>query len=366
MYRFLVCAIMASSLLAWAADGPASPEVRGVLTRLMSEDPAVRIAASREMAALGEGAAPVVADLVPLLGDRYFDVRTNLRKAIVAVGGDATPYLRKALGSDVYHVRRGALECLRGLGAPARAAAPDVVKLAKSGKGSILGVALGALASIDTDSLIEVCGPLLGKVGDVTESTETVSLLRFMAAAGKKAKPAVEPHARKLLVSSNRVHVLEGIELLVKVGADVDGNKEIAGLLERDKRSNWKWFCTEVKDQGKAGAWAIPHVIRLLDTAENPWVAATACTTLESIGPPEASTAVPHVIKALERPEAAIRRYAARTLFTLKADPETVLPVLRKTPETTKDERAREWLTEAIERISAMAAGKEPGEWEAD
>jgi len=355
------CSLPAAVL---AADVPA--EVRQAVTRLRDKDHATRIAASREIAVLSDQAVPAVAELVSLLGDRYFEVRENLCKAIVAAGGAATPHLREALGSDVYHVRTGALACLREIGAPARGAAPEVVAVARAGKGSIVGLALGTLASIDTDALVSVCGPLLEASGDVTESEETVSLLRLVAAAGPKAKPAVESHARKLLASRERGHVLQGVELLEKVDAHVDRNEAIADLLEREKGANWKWFCSEVKDQGKAGAWAVPHLVMLINTGEDPWMAPTACTVLESIGPPEASAAVPHLIKALDRPQPTTRRYAARTLVALEADPGAVLPALRKTLESVEDERARAWLAEAIEKISAVANGRAPGAWVAD
>jgi HEAT repeat protein len=126
---------------------------------------------------------------------------------------------------------------------------------------------------------------------------------------------------------------------------------------------NWKWFCEEIKQQGKDGSWAVPVLIDILNEAENGWAVATACTVLEKIGSPEGLEAVPHLLQALERPEGHVKRYVARALFMLRAEPARVLPALRRHRDAVSGSHEKSWLAEAIRGLEAVEGGRDPGVW---
>jgi hypothetical protein len=260
-----------------------------VLTRLRHADPSERIAASRALLDISAAAGPSVAELVPLLGDEFWDVRSNVARVIVDVGGDAaTPHLRKALRGDEYQRQMGALGCLRDIGPAAAAASPEVAELLRRGHEDVVALAVQTLDRIDQKALLDGVRAALAEADDPISSPRTRALLRHTANRGTHARPVVEPYARRLLEAEAREHVVFGIELLEKIGSVGRGREAFAKLLEPDMDANGKWFGETVRDQGKQGCWAVPHLARILGEAEDQWTVATACTALESIGTPAA------------------------------------------------------------------------------
>jgi HEAT repeat protein len=74
----------------------------------------VRVHAARALGRLGH--AELASDVVSLLGDPHWWVRTAAKDALEAMGDDATPNVVTALGSNDEFVRNSAAEVLQNTG----------------------------------------------------------------------------------------------------------------------------------------------------------------------------------------------------------------------------------------------------------
>jgi hypothetical protein len=145
----------------------------------------------------------------------------------------------------------------------------------------------------------------------------------------------------------------------------VAGNspEELVEALERDFDRTAQRFCQVAEGLGKRASWAVPHLVRVLEKANNEWDRSKACEALSAIGPPEARAAVPALLGAIRHPSGNVRRYATKALCLAGAKPEVALRPLREALAAEKDGRVRDWMTEAIGHVEAVAAGKKPGGW---
>ena len=124
----------------------------------------------------------------------------------------------------------------------------------------------------------------------------------------------------KLLTSPRHEQVVLGIELLRQIGCDIDTPGQFRELLGRDLAANADWFCRWMEKEGRNATWGVPHLIYIIEDAENCYSRVKACAALCVIGPPAGGAAVPALVKSLEHPNGTLRRYAAKALFLVKAD----------------------------------------------
>jgi HEAT repeat protein len=75
-----------------------------------------------------------IAAFVGALEDQDYRSQRAAIKALVAVGGPAVPALTQALDAKSVHTRFGAVSALQGIGPPAEAAIPALLRLLREGK----------------------------------------------------------------------------------------------------------------------------------------------------------------------------------------------------------------------------------------
>ena len=104
--------------------------------------------AAARLATMGAYAAPLAAELAKLLDDAFEDVSVAAANALVAIGKEAEPYVRRQLDADDDVTQAAALATLARMGMEAEAAVPTVLKLALDGDCPVRVEALKTLAAI--------------------------------------------------------------------------------------------------------------------------------------------------------------------------------------------------------------------------
>jgi len=341
--------ILAQSLYAFGA-GPSAPELAAVLVDGEASD---RIAAAKKLARLDEGVAGVVPELVKGLGDEYFEVRRNCRNALVSVGRDVVPLVRKLVVNGSYHERTNALRVLGKLGSDAREAVPEVQKALSHSDWQTRAEAMDALGRMGPEEYLAAFESLVDALDDPHLPGGAALLIRQIRAGTPAARKRMEPAMRRLLKSENAAHVLLALEMFQKMGVKLS-DADMAAAMDRVKARDPAWLIETVKREGQAAAWAVPALVELLEKGGEEWHVARLCDALFLIGP-AGESAIPVLIRTLDHKGPGAQRYAARSLGVFGAKSKEALPKLRKLQQETKDAQVKRWVADAVKAIKGGA-----------
>jgi HEAT repeat protein len=125
-----------------------TPDFPALLQALKSTDPAVRGPAGVELIAMGEKAAPSVAELLKDPDPRVRHMGAMTLQSMGARSAGATPALVEALGDTSAEVRTTAATALQAYGAEAAPAVPALMKALKDPEGIVRLEAVRALGTI--------------------------------------------------------------------------------------------------------------------------------------------------------------------------------------------------------------------------
>ncbi len=351
---------IALSVLAVAAGlgvarAGAEASLSDLLKAMKSPIPNERIAASKAIRGLGAQAAEAAGELTPLLCDDYFDVRTNVRETLAAIGKPAVPHLLAALKDPHWHARIGALDVLGRLGNEAGAIDDLVQPLLRDASSEVRRAACRILRTFGRPSraLTEALLPLLDD--PLMGEAAAAALRQVLATGGDAARDAAEPlrpHMAK--AAGERLALLSDLLNAAGIRAGFD---QILAAYESDRAGKHEWFCKTIETSSFPAATVVPALARELKAGletYDEWHLAKLCLALGKYGA-EAAPAVPEMTAALKHKKESVRRYAAQALGGIGKAASAALPDLRAMAANETEARARDWAAEAVKKIAPDA-----------
>ncbi len=349
MRRCVAC-VFVLSLLARVDPADAAGSLDGLLGELDSDRPAVRIEAAKAIRELGRDAAPAADRLARHLKDEYYDVRTDLRATLVAIGKPAVPALREALKDPHWHSRMNALLALEAIGPDGGLSEDELRPLLRSDSSEIVKLAcrmLGQVARPGRELVLELAALLDGEAADEAKVALS-SLLGKPSDEAREAAQALEPLHRD--ATGDRLALLSG--LMAQAGIEAGFDKVLARY-ESDRAAYNEWFCKTLEKSGFPAATVMPVLVREIGAAAKapePWPLARLCIEAGRYGA-EAAPAVPVLTEVLKHEGEGARRYAAQSLGKIGKAAAAALPALRELAGNDPDSRVREWAAEAVKEI---------------
>lgn len=288
--RTLKCCAFLACLVGLAAVSRAQ-DVATLAGQVEAGEIPARIAACRQLAALGVKAQAAVPQLTAALKSDDADLQRNAALALAEIGSQAAaavPVLIEALGDSDGVVRAAAAHALGEIGPSAREATEKLIGTIGDADPAVRREVRSALRAIAPPR--EVALPLWVKMLETASPTDAAAAVASLAEAGEAAVPAL-------------------VEAL---------NHQDAAY----------WACLALSEIGAAAAPAVPKLTELLDSEEME-VRLQATMALAHIGP-AAKPAEAKLIEHLHNDQLAGVRYASAYALGTIGDKAVALPELGK------------------------------------
>jgi HEAT repeat protein len=327
---------------AWAEQGKRS--VANLIGELRKAD-ADKLKAIEELAALGENARAAAPALVQLLSVKNEDVRLHATMALGKIGASAVGPLSKAYESKDPATRFYAIWGLAFIGAPAKSAAPIVLKAMNDPAPDVRRKAAYTLVLIQADPDATVAA-LVHALGDKDNDVRQTAI-ETLPKLGSAAVPVLLKALRSEKDSLKPI----AITLLGAIGAPAE--EAIPDL---------KAILLEYKSAANAAADALAGIgaasVKALNEAansDNPNVRALAINSLHKIGAP----AVPSFVDMLGAKHVDVQRRAASLLGTMQVFDKSVVIALGYATKD-KDHQVRSNALHSIRAMGSSAKLAEP------
>ncbi|MBI2921951.1 MAG: HEAT repeat domain-containing protein [Planctomycetes bacterium] len=217
-----------------------------------------RLAAARELGALGAAAAPAVPDLVALLGDAA--LRPAACAALVQIGDPAVDALVTALQHDVPEVRTAAAATLGKLGARTPAVAPALAQGLADEVKEPRDAALRALMAMGSEGRTEFEKALRGR--SRAARTLAVWALGQLGPAAAGSLPAL----RAALKDGDDAYRKSVVKAMARMGPPAVA--ELAALLKHEHAGVREWSAQALGELGADAASALPALKAAMEDRE--------------------------------------------------------------------------------------------------
>ncbi|MBI3462968.1 MAG: HEAT repeat domain-containing protein [Planctomycetes bacterium] len=268
----------------------------------------------------GKGSA-AVSELCQILEEGDPVARKLAATALGRIGQeakDAVPVLIRAIDDEDPRVRAAAVWALLRIGDRLEAAIPGLVRRLADENSSTRWEAAKALAKAGPSAIPPVVAAI------ANENAEKRKLvLEILGAIGMRDKAAVATIRNALKDDAEPVRA-EAWHILLSTGTgDFDFDDVLSILHDRKYRVQALWLLPRCSPDAES---AIPHLIRALE--DDDWSVRHAATgALAEIGP-QARAAVPLLVRALKDQSRDVRRNAATALGKMASEAASAVPAL--------------------------------------
>ncbi len=343
-------AYVLEALAVLGGEPEARPATRAVLRAAGDPDARVRQQAMRAVGTMAAaiGDQPARRALEKGLRDRDKRVRAAAAAAVTAEASMRTDVarLRELLADKEPEVRAAAALALGRLGDKARAAAPDLLAVARAEDRELRRASFIALKGVGADpqSLLPV---LRRGIKDDDVQVRRAALFAT-AAAGAAAKDLLPTIVGALSDRDVRGHALWALRRLGPDAAE-RGAPVVADLLAIDTAWRLEALATleDMKPAGPTAQVVVPKLIAVFKDDRDQSVRDKAAQVLGKIGKP----AVAPLTEALNDPSPEVRRGAASALGAMGGEAKTVAPGLQAAIDAETNKTAREEESAALRRI---------------
>ncbi len=282
-----------------------SPDLSGLLDDPQSQD---RQAIAQALGALADSKS--LPALTSLLRDDDREVLIAAAAALGVMGPEssaAVQQLARLLPIDDRDVRVAVLDALGAIGPPARTVASQIAHYLADGDKEVETAAGWALERLGPAA--EAAVPLLKDLLIHERSDVRVSAAQALAHVGKMAHIAIAPLIR-MLGETDESLVGAALEALAAIGpAAIDAVPRMIPMLSGDGGIGW----TAQRAIGGMGSAAVPHLVKALDRPELSQHAAFALLRLGVV----ASPAIPGLSRMVEAESLELRWTAGQALSAI-------------------------------------------------
>lgn len=314
-------------------------------------DQALRLEAIRALGNIAAEPGTVVPALLKALKDADADTRQAAGVALASFPTDALPGLRQTLTETDSAAHAGALLALGAIGAPARAALPDITPLLKAEAPQVRVLAATALQRIDPGNK-EVVPVLQGALGEKTPAVRYAAL-EAVALVGPPAS-ALTSELATALEDDDKHAAYRAADALAAIGPGaVKATEKLAAVIQkypdtkRDERVfvDTNEYLTQraieaLRAIGPAAKDAAPALVAVLAKGKD----LDAADTL-SILDPTSEAGLPTLIEAAQSPYVNHSEIALRALGRLGALGKAAVPsLIERLADAAQSETSREAL----------------------
>jgi HEAT repeat protein len=307
----------------------AAPDLTAVAGQLKDPRVEIRIAAAEQLATAGASAAEVAPALIAALGDPEVRVRATAAWALGKVrppAATSAPALITALADHDWTVRHNATLSLEWLGAPA---VPFLEKLTADTRADHRLAAASILIRIDKSRASQLASVLVGLLEEPNDETCANAVITLTEHG--EARAAGVKRLLALLDRKNQGVQLSAIKAIGSL-RDAAGTAvpTLTTLLQPDKPAELRIAAVTALGliAESPDSW-VPAAIRMFVPHRQEKIAAGAQLALAKLGSP----AVPHLIRALEDPEVAVRVQVCETLGAIGRPAAAAAPSLARSTE---------------------------------